>query len=120
MSKMLKHAKWICAKEGKIMKTVVDAKIQWVNSEYGQRFAVPSEAKYCPIIIFDNQPNDGFAWGAVILFKKRDSDGSCLTELTYLSESAPFERLTPGNTFTLFEGNKKVAHGIVLNESAAE
>lgn len=96
------------------MRITVNAKLQWINELYGRRFPIHSERKYCPIIVFKDQPNDDASWSAVILFEKQDKRGDILVKLTYLSEDAPFEYLYLGHEFSLFEGNKKVADGVIV------
>ena len=88
----------------------VSAKIQWLDKMYGERFSVPSDIKYCPIIVFDDH-EDQELWSATITFEKQDAEGDIWIKLTYLSDSAPFELLEKGRTFCLLEGNKKVAKG---------
>lgn len=95
-------------------KTVL-ATIKCIDPLRGQRFIVPSNAKYSPTILFSDQKlSDEEIWNAILVFKKRNPDGSILEELSYLSEFAPVERLASGNTFTLFEGPHKVAQGVIL------
>lgn len=95
------------------MRCEVKAKIQWMNGAYGDRFHIPSNVKYSPIIIFDDYLNDTELWSAMVTFEKQDKEGVFI-KLTYLSDSAPFERLCIGRTFSLFEGNKKVANGRII------
>lgn len=95
-------------------KTVL-ATIKWIDPLRGQRFVVPSNAKYGPIVRFSDQKlSDEGSWSAIIVFKKRNPDGSVLAELSYLSEFAPIYHLASGNTFELFEGPHKVAQGVIL------
>lgn len=95
-------------------KTVL-ATIKCIDPLRGQRFIVPSNAKYGPTILFSDQKlSDEEIWNAILVFKKRNPDGSILAEISYLSEFAPVERLASGNAFTLFEGPHKVAQGVIL------
>ncbi len=95
-------------------KTVL-ATIKFIDPLRGQKFIVPSNAKYGPIIRFSDQKlSDEGSWSAILVFKKRNPDGSILAELSYLSELAPVEHLASGNTFELFEGPHKVAQGVIL------
>lgn len=95
------------------------ATVKWTDQLYGQRFdqrfSVPSNAKYCPLILFSDQKlSDDALWNAIIVFKEKNSDGSYLVELSYLSELAPVEHFVSGNEFALFDGPNKVAQGAVL------
>ena len=95
-------------------KTVL-ATIKWIDPLRGQRFVVPSDAKYSPTILFSDQKlSDEEICNAIKKKKKRNPDGSILAELSYLSEFAPIYHLTSGNKFTLFEGPHKVAQGVIL------
>lgn len=97
------------------MKKTVFATIKFIDPLRGQKFIVPSNAKYGPIIRFPDQKlSDEGSWSAILVFKKRNPDGSILAELSYLSEFAPIYHLTSGNKFTLFEGPHEVAHGVII------
>ena len=76
-------------------KTVL-ATIKWIDPLRGQRFVVPSSAKYGPIIRFSDQKlSDEGSWSAIIVFKKRNPDGSVLAELSYLVNLHRFIILHP-------------------------
>lgn len=101
------------------MTRTVLATVRWTDQLYKQRFnhrlSIPSDAKYCPIILFLGQKlSDDELWNAVIIFKKKNLDGSYLVELSYLSEIAPAEHLASGNKFELFDGPNKVAQGVII------
>ena len=97
------------------MTKTVFATIKFIDPLRGQKFIVPSNAKYGPIIRFSDQKlSDEGSWSAILVFKKRNPDGSILAELSYLSELAPIYHLTSGNKFTLFEGAHEVAHGVII------
>ena len=56
-------------------KTVL-ATIKWIDPLRGQRFVVPSDAKYSPTILLSDQKlSDEGSWSAILVFKKRNPDG---------------------------------------------
>lgn len=95
------------------MKKEVTARLWWVDELYGLKFSIVPDWRYCPIIKFENQPASPDLWSAIIYFERREHDGSLFIRLTYFSDSAPFEQLYSGHRFVLFEGNRKVAYGII-------
>lgn len=51
------------------MTKTVFATIKWIDPLRGQRFVVPSDAKYGPIIRFSDQKlSDEGSWSAIIVF----------------------------------------------------
>lgn len=98
------------------MKKMVKAQITWITQENGGRKNQPIPGtRYCPIVIFDDmdQNKDEF-WSADFICTKVDDKMNSIVDFTFLVENAPMSYLASGNKFKLFEGNKKVALGIII------
>lgn len=98
------------------MKKIAKAKITWISKENGGRKNPPEPGiRYCPIVVFDvlNKNKDGF-WSADFICTEVDEKMNSIVDFAFLAEDAPIELLVDGNRFELFEGNKKVAFGIIL------
>lgn len=98
------------------MKKIVKAHITWTAYENGGRKNPPlAGTRYCPIVIFNNvKGNIGEFWSADFVCTEVDKNYSSIVEFTFLSEDAPMDYLVKGNEFELFEGNKKVASGVII------
>lgn len=93
-----------------------EAKICWLSEIQGGRKEIPFGDKYAPIIkitkpIFES--ND--FWSVFVINKKMLCKNETLSNIQYLSDFAP-DNLFTGVEFILYEGNKKVASGVVLRE----
>jgi hypothetical protein len=95
------------------MKKAVRAKIRWVRPEDGGRKSVmPVGMRYCPIIVFEGNQSGGTLWSAEI-YNVSISGYTSVAEVSYLVEGAPQHLLQSGNTFSLYEGQRIVANGVV-------
>jgi hypothetical protein len=97
------------------MKKAVKAKIDWISCEDGGRKNIlPVGMRYCPIIIFEPNQSDDTLWSAEIYNTSIDGRHS-LADVSYLvDDGAPFDLLQSGNRFSLYEGPRVVAEGIVI------
>jgi len=91
----------------------VPAKVIWLSASEGGRAGLPETHRYVTISRFaDDGPNwpDG-AWSVVLDFRITPSEqGSpSLGDASFLMNSAPHERLHPGQRFDLYEGLRRVA-----------
>ena len=101
------------------MKKWMNALVIWIPFEEGGRHnPIGYNAKYCPIIRFPGNKTVG-DWSAEIFVQHTNGNESAVI-ISYLVLEAPFELLTLGAKFELFEGSKKVATGIMLDQIARE
>jgi len=101
------------------MKKWMNALIIWIPfEEGGRRNPIGYEAKYCPIIRFPGIKTEG-VWSAEIFVQQTNGNESAVN-ISYLVLEAPFELLVTGARFELFEGSKKVATGIILDQIARD
>lgn len=98
------------------MKKTVKAQITWISYLDGGRKHPPlAGTRYCPIVKFKNMKGkNGEYWSADFVCSEVDKNHSAIVDFTFLSEYAPIDYLVKGNQFELFEGNKKVAVGIIV------
>lgn len=97
------------------MKKIVIAEVKWISKDLGGRSVLPPTGeRYCPIIRFNDIGNSRGDWSADILCTDMDENFTSFIELSYLMAEAPFENLTLGNTFRLYEGAILVAEGKVI------
>lgn len=92
------------------------AKIYWLLEEQGGRKKLPSGTKYLPILILEGDvvPSEE-NWSAYVLNRKTLSRNETISEIEYFSEFAP-DNLRENTKFQLYEGKKRVAKGIILEE----
>jgi hypothetical protein len=97
------------------MKKAVKAQINWMSLEDGGRKNIlPVGMRYCPIIIFESDQSDDTLWSAEIYNTSIDGSLS-IADVSYLvDDGAPFRLLKPGNRFSLYEGQRVVAEGVVI------
>ena len=97
------------------MKHAVKAQINWISLEEGGRKNIlPVGMRYCPVIIFESDQSGDTLWSAEIYNTSIDGRRS-IADVSYLvDDGAPFSLLQPGNRFSLYEGQRVVAEGIVL------
>ena len=100
-----------------MMSKAVRVQIKWMKYDQGGRkMPPPSGTRYCPIVIFNSyQDPEGIAWSADFICSETDADFLMTVEFSFVSDLAPYDLLIKGNTFELFEGNKKVADGAVID-----
>ena len=98
------------------MKKIVKAQITWIKYENGGRKNPPlAGTRYCPIVIFNKIKGEtGEIWSADFICTEVDENLRSIVEFTFLSEDAPINCLVKRNQFELFEGNKKVASGVII------
>jgi len=97
------------------MKKAVKAQINWIPLEDGGRKNIlPVGMRYCPIIIFESNQSDDTLWSAEIYNTSIDGNRS-IADISYLvDDGAPFRLLQPGNKFSLYEGHRVIADGVVI------
>lgn len=90
------------------MKKVVKAKIKWLTAEQGGRTTpLGFGFRYCPIVEFETQDKTGDTWSADIIWHSEiGTDLTTIADFSFFSEEAPFELLTPGSKFNLYEGSR--------------
>ncbi len=76
---------------------------------------MPTNTRYCPIIVFPGEKMDG-CWSAEILTSSVNDNNGSTIDISFLFPDAPFDLLKPGAEFELYEGNKLVAHGVMVKE----
>lgn len=92
----------------------VDAQIIWISSEdRGRKKVLPIGTRYCSIIKVKGIKDSNEQWSTDFICTNRDNNTSYIN-FCFLSEEAPKEILVSGLEFELFEGNRKVAYGIIL------
>lgn len=96
------------------------AYIKWISKENGGRNPIPIGNRYNPLIVFEGQKEEDGSWSADIYVEKHIDDCTSIIRLSYLVEEAPFRFLIHGNKFSLFEGRRLVAQGIIINASNDE
>lgn len=98
------------------MGRVFEAKIRWLTEAEGGRKELPFGEKYAPIIQITKplSISDEY-WSVFVLNKTMLKGNETISTLRYLSDSAP-DNLTPEVEFSLYEGPKLVAEGILLQE----
>jgi len=98
-----------------LIKKIVKAKVSWLTYEAGGRKnLLPAGARYCPIVKFNGVSNNNELWSADFTITDIDENNNSIVEFTLFAEGAPFNYLVKGSEFELFEGNKRVAVGSIL------
>ena len=97
----------------------VQARIRWLRPEEGGRATPPPGPVYSTVARFKQLaarwPQE--AWSVVIKLKEPpDREGRMTVEIRMLVDGAPEGLLEPGSEFELFEGQRCVASGEVLQE----
>ena len=89
------------------MKRYFSSKIKWISYEEGGRKMIPPEGtRYCPLIRIKNQ-NSFQDWSIDFIcpnFAKKE-----IIKFCFLAENAPVEIIKLGNTYSIYEGSKRVA-----------
>ena len=95
------------------MKKVAQARINWLPVEDGGRKNIlPIAMRYCPIIVFPAEQSGSTLWSAEIYNTSIDGRTS-VADVSYLVDDAPYHLLQSGNRFSLYEGQRIVAEGII-------
>jgi len=96
------------------MKKFVQASIDWTPPEEGgRRVVMPITMRYCPVIVFDREQSGDTLWSAEVYNTEVEGRHST-AKVSFLMDEAPFHLLSQGNRFSLFEGQRVVAQGVVL------
>jgi hypothetical protein len=95
------------------------ARVRWYSPNEGGRSAPPPGQEYTTVAKFDRQTDQEWrraAWSLVLSFKDpADGAWTQTASVRFLNEAdAPPDLLSPGRGFTLFEGSRRVAEGLVL------
>ena len=96
------------------MKNIAQAKINWSPPEDGGRKNIlPINMRYCPIIVFEAEQPGETLWSAEV-YNTNVNGRASLSNVSYLVDDAPYYLLKTGNKFSLYEGQRIVAEGIIL------
>jgi hypothetical protein len=98
------------------------ASIDWLTKEEGGRSKPPSgigTPPYSTVVHFveESWPHAHGSWSLVI--EKIEPDSSeyhWIANVRYLMNNAPHDELRVGRMFDLYEGGKRVATGIIIDE----
>src|SRR5262245_14205439 len=102
------------------MKTkLVKSRIYWLSKEAGGREGPPPGPRYLAPARFEDEkekwPNE--AWTLVIEFIDPPDESLCMiADVRLLNPEGPVRLLHPGSVFELYEGDRVVAKGEVLDE----
>jgi hypothetical protein len=101
------------------MAKYVSVKVDWIPVEEGGRSSLPAGLKYSTVSRF-KEDGDNWqkqAWSVVLEFERSplEQGNPSYGKARFLVEDAPEDRLSPGRTFELFEGAKKVAYVEITN-----
>ena len=103
------------------MDKIARTKITWLTEqEGGRKSMIPLGVRYCPILIMDElelsiEHEVDVRWSADMHNSEVLTSHQSLANLSYLVPEAPYHLLLPGNSFKLYEGDKLVAHGVILD-----
>jgi hypothetical protein len=96
---------------------IVRADLRWLTQEQGGRFAPPLGPTYSSVARFSVQSDDEWmkeAWRVVVIFiSEPDLERRHEVAIRFLVPEAPQDYLSPGSRFSLMEGMRAVAEGIV-------
>lgn len=93
------------------------AKIYWIKQEDGGRRNIPFTNMYAPQIILDGEERDNVIGWSAFVFNKESimDDRRTIADIMLFSERCPYE-LKVGVKFKLYEGNRMVANGEIIDE----
>src|SRR5262249_12313861 len=94
----------------------VRADLQWLTREQGGRHAPPIGPTYSTVAKFEAQGDDWLkeAWSVVVTFTSQpNAERRHEVAIRFLGREAPQEYLSLGSRFSLMEGARAVAEGIV-------
>jgi hypothetical protein len=96
------------------------AQIRWLRADEGGRLQPPPSPRYSTVARFEEQTEEQWkkeAWSLLVEFTgPADESGQQVVAVRFLSENGPTKWLQRTSRFDLYEGEKKVAEGIVLGE----
>jgi len=94
------------------------AQIRWLRADESGRRQPPPGPRYSTVARFEEQTEAQWmneAWSLVLELQGRpDASGQQFATVRFLSDDGPTKWLQPSSKFDLYEGNRKVAEGIVL------
>ncbi len=88
-------------------------RIIWISKSEGGRQTLPTSEKYGPIIKITGSDNNDPNWSLIVNITNVISEIETIAEIYYLSDRAP-NNLHKGVRFSLLEGKKLVATGVIL------
>jgi hypothetical protein len=95
------------------MSKSVLARVHWIPAAEGGRAFLPTGRKYATISRFTEDAGTWLqeGWSIVLEFDEPPSvqGNPSYVRARFLVEKAPVDRLKPGHSFALYEGQKKVA-----------
>jgi hypothetical protein len=96
------------------------AQIRWLWADEGGRLYPPPGPRYSTVARFEAQTAEDWrsnAWSLVMEFHDLpDESGYQTAAVRFLSIEGPTKWLEAPSRFSLYEGDKKVAEGIVLRQ----
>lgn len=97
------------------------AKIYWIKQENGGRRNIPFTNMYVPQIILDEEERSNVVgWSAFVINKESIiDDRTTIADIMLFSEKCPYE-LKKEKKFKLYEGNRLVAIGEVIDEIGSD
>jgi hypothetical protein len=98
----------------------ITAELRWLPAVRGGRRAPPEAgSRYSTLVRFSHETEEQWrkeAWSVIVdLLEPADASGVQKGDVRFLSENAPANWLQPGARFGLYEGERKVADGVVLD-----
>ncbi len=96
----------------------MNATIRWIKSEEGGRKQIPEGCRYsAPACIDGHSEFPDCGWSLCLETTSGENFSRFDTvKIGFLVESAPHEWLTPGTSFSMYEGRRKVLEGLVEEE----
>ena len=104
------------------MKKSANARIKWLSPEAGGRKEPPAGPIYSTVVHFEDDTTNWpeTAWSLVVELKeppdKSLESSATIWFLAHNHPETPDHFLRPGGRFELFEGNKLVAKGKILDQ----
>lgn len=102
----------------------VTAQIRWLKPDEGGRQHPPSGPQYSTVARFESQTEEEWkidAWSVILEFQQPPDESGChIVQVRFLSPSGPSHWLELSRRFTLYEGKRRVAEGIVLFDSGPD
>lgn len=93
---------------------VTKALVDWIKAEEGGKNKIPKiEFVFYPMIKIAGDENL-INWSLFLTNKKFLSKHQTVAEIGFLMKNAPHHLLKSGVKFTLFEGAKEIASGIIM------
>jgi hypothetical protein len=98
------------------------AHIEWLTPEQGGRSAPPAGPRFVIPVRFAGVSQlgaSGANWSLVLDRVAQPASGEWVARVQFLVQEAPEDLLQVGAQFELFEGNKCIAHGTVLDSASS-